>query len=92
MPGTRVKIGILTAAVALAMVFLLVYTMLQQAQVSCEACVTFQGRTQCRSAVGPDREQATRTAIDNACAFLAAGMTDSIRCANTPPDSVQCEE
>ncbi len=92
MPGTRVKIGILTAAVALAMMVLLVYTMLQQAQVSCEACVTFQGRTQCRSAVGPDREQATRTAIDNACAFLAAGMTDSIRCANTPPDSVQCEE
>ncbi len=92
MPGTRVKIGILTAAVALAMMVLLVYTMLQQAQVSCEACVTFQGRTQCRSAVGPDREQATRTAIDNACAFLATGMTDSIRCANTPPDSVQCEE
>lgn len=87
-----VKIAIGTVILVAAMIGLLVYTMLQQAQVSCEACVTFQGRTQCRSAVGPDREQATRTAIDNACAFLAAGMTDSIRCANTPPDSVQCEE
>ncbi len=93
MPGTRVKIGILTAAVALAMMVLLVYTMLQQAQVSCEACVTFQGRTQCRSAVGPDREQATRTAIDNACAFVAAGMTQIVECTTrTRPVSSECRE
>ena len=92
MRGTRVKIGIITAVVLVAMVILLVSTMSKQAQVSCEVCVTFQGRTQCRSAAGPDREQAIRTAVDTACAVLAAGMTDSIRCANTRPDSVQCGE
>lgn len=92
MASSRAKIGIITAVVLVAMAALLVSLMLQQAKVTCEACVTFRGRTQCRSAVGPDREQATRTAIDNACAFLASGMTDSIQCANTPPDSVQCEE
>ncbi len=71
---------------------LLIYAMTQQAQVTCEACVTFHGGTQCRTAVGPDRDQATRTAVDNACGFLASGMAQNISCSNTPPDSVRCSD
>jgi hypothetical protein len=57
----------------------------------CEVCITFNGRTECREAYGSTHDEAVRTATDNACAPLAGGMTDSIRCTNTEPDRVTCE-
>ena len=55
---------------------------------SCEVCMTFQGRTNCAKANGTTREEAQRTATDTACAPISGGMTDTIQCSNTPPDSV----
>ena len=63
----------------------------QSRTVLCEVCVTFRGASACREAYGPTRDEATRTAKDNACAFLAAGMTASIACQNTTPDAVRCD-
>jgi hypothetical protein len=60
---------------------------------TCEVCMTFGGRSQCREAVGKTAEEATRTATDNACALLGArGMSLSIECQNTPPTSVSCRD
>jgi hypothetical protein len=53
-----------------------------------EVCVEYQGRKACRTASAATREQARRTATDNACAQIASGMTDSIACTNTQPYSV----
>ncbi|MCC6585195.1 MAG: hypothetical protein IT168_00625 [Bryobacterales bacterium] len=53
-----------------------------------EVCMEYQGRSACRTAAGATREQAERTARDNACALIASGMTDSIACQNTAPQSV----
>jgi hypothetical protein len=58
---------------------------------ACEVCMEFRGQTRCRTAKGSTEEEARRIAIDNACAFLAGGVTDSIACTNTPPQSVRCE-
>ena len=55
----------------------------------CEVCITFQGKTDCRIASATTREQAQRAATENACSQLAAGVTESIQCGNTPPDSVR---
>ena len=55
---------------------------------SCEVCMTFQGRTNCAKATGTTKEEAQRTATDTACAPISGGMTDTIQCSNTPPDSV----
>ena len=92
MPSPQAKIGIVTAILVALTLGLLIYSTLQQAQIECEACVTFRGRTDCRTAIGPDRELATKTAVDNACGLLASGMADSISCSNTPPDRVTCDE
>jgi hypothetical protein len=81
-------LGLLSVVVT---VGLIVMYIRQAMAVTCEVCITFHGRTVCRSASGPVRAEAVRTATDNACAFLAAGMTDSIRCSNTPPTRVTCE-
>ncbi|HET9481767.1 MAG TPA: hypothetical protein VFP98_08425 [Candidatus Polarisedimenticolia bacterium] len=80
---------VVTLAILLALA-MIVYSSMQQAQVTCEVCITFRGASQCRSATGPEREAAVRTATDNACAFLASGMADSIQCSNTPPSRVTC--
>jgi hypothetical protein len=53
-----------------------------------EVCIEYQGRQACRTASAATREQARRTATDNACAQIASGMTDSIACTNTPPSKV----
>ena len=50
-----------------------------------EACMEFQGRQACRTASAATAEQARRTAIENACAQISSGMTDSIACHNSTP-------
>jgi len=84
------QIGIVVAVLFLATLALLINAMRGQSRVTCEVCVTFGGATRCREATGPNVEEATRTATENACGLLASGMTDSIRCSNTPPDSARC--
>jgi len=85
------KITIVAAVLVAASVGLLALSVMRQARVSCEVCVSFRGHSQCRTARGPNRQEAIRTATDNACAFLASGMTDSIACSNTPPTLATCD-
>jgi hypothetical protein len=66
----------------------LVYSTLDLQGYSCEVCVTFNGRTNCAKASGTSREEAQRTATDTACAPITGGMSETIACSNTPPDSV----
>ena len=85
--------AIIGAVFAVATVGLLVVSALSAFEHDCEVCMTFRGVSQCRSAAGVTREEAVRTATDNACAVLGArGMTLSIECSNTPPASVTCKD
>jgi hypothetical protein len=96
-PGARRRVrpitwailgGIAAAAAVVVLIALSVRTSFQHA---CEVCMTFRGNTACREALGRTAAEATRTATDNACAVLGAtGMTLSIECSNTAPDSVAC--
>ena len=67
----------------------IVYSSMNLAGHRVEVCITFNGRTNCRTASGATEEFARRTATSNACAELASGVTDSIGCENTPPTSVK---
>jgi len=82
------KVALVSILFGLAVLGALVYSTLGLRQVSCEVCMTFNGRTQCAKASGTTREEAQRTATDTACAPISGGMTESIQCSNTPPDSV----
>ena len=70
----------------------LIYSTMELNQYSCEVCITYQGRTNCSTASAPSREEATRTATDVACSPISGGMTESIQCTNTEPDSVDCSQ
>jgi hypothetical protein len=58
---------------------------------TCEVCVTFNGRTQCRTASGADEKSAMMAAHDNACAFLIASKTDGFLCSQAPMTRMACQ-
>jgi hypothetical protein len=70
----------------------IVYLSLGLNQYTCEVCVTFNERTQCRTAAGADKQTATQTAHDNACAFLVTSKTDGFLCGQKPPSRLACQE
>jgi hypothetical protein len=73
----------------IAFIALLAYMTMGMKQHRVEACVEFMGRTNCRIAAGPSRDQALRTAVENACATISSGMTESMSCGQRPPTSVR---
>jgi hypothetical protein len=75
----------------LAFVAALVYATLAETGVECEVCVEFNGRSACRTGTASDRTGAVRGAISNACKVLSSGVTQSIACDQTRPQSVVCE-
>jgi dihydroorotase-like cyclic amidohydrolase len=70
-------------------VAVILFSTFHQERVSCRVCVTFHGRQDCRTASATNRQEAVRTAVTGACALLAGGVTESIQCENTKPDSVE---
>jgi hypothetical protein len=77
-----VLIGI---AFGLIVLGVLVYSSMNLAKFRVEVCMNFNGKTSCRTTAGATQDTAVRTAITNACADIAFGVTDSIACENTQP-------
>jgi hypothetical protein len=77
-------------AIAFVAIFLafVVSTTFRGERVRVEVCMAFRGQRDCRTASAGNREEALRTAVTNACAQLASGVTDSMQCENTTPESV----
>jgi hypothetical protein len=69
----------------------IIYSATGLAQVTCEVCIEFRGRTSCQPAAGTTQEEAIRTATSIACSELAAGRTENIACDRTPPKSLTCK-
>jgi hypothetical protein len=82
-PGVWIAIGVAI------FVAVLISSTMNQRKYRVEACVEFNGRTNCAIAAGPDEAQALRTAVQTACATIAAGMTESMACDRTAPKSVR---
>ena len=76
---------------ALAVVALVIFSLRGIQGVTCEVCITYNGQTACRTGQGRTREDAIVVAARSACAVLATGMTESMRCERTEPTSVSCE-
>ena len=82
------KVTLVSLLFGLAVLALIISSTMDLRQYSCEVCVTFNGRQNCAKASGTSEEEAQRTAQDTACATISGGMTESIQCSNTVPDSV----
>lgn len=89
MPKSKTKWpALLAVAFVLVVLAAIVFSTLGNAQVHCEVCVTFNGRTQCGNSASTSREQAERAATDLACNGLTSGMTQLMQCQNSPTRKV----
>ena len=81
-----VIVTIVFAAVVLAAIL---YTSLggSNSKYQVEICIAFQGQTQCRKAGAASRNEAVRTATDNACSLMTSGQSEFERCRNSRPVS-----
>ena len=85
------KAGIIGGVFGVIILGVILFLSMGFSQVTCEVCVDFKGRSQCRKAAGADKETAMITARDNACAFLVASKTDGFLCGQTKPSKVVCK-
>mgnify|MGYP005811269473 CR=1 FL=1 len=83
------KLAWIVFLAAVAFLAILFRSMMGLRQNRVEVCLTFNGRQACRVASGASREEAVRTATDNACALIASGVTETMACGRTAPDSVK---
>jgi hypothetical protein len=74
-----------------ALIAFIIYSATGLAQVSCEVCVEFHGRTSCQPAAGTSQDEAVKTAESIACTELASGRTENIACERTIPKSITCK-
>lgn len=63
---------------------------LQVAGYRCTVCMSFAGREVCRTVEAAEAMDARSGAINNACAFLASGVTDSMACERSQPTKEDC--
>lgn len=88
----RSRLGLVALLGLAAFMGLVVWNSFQIGGVRCEVCITYNGRSQCRSVDGTTRDEAMMSATNNVCAFLASGVTDGIACSRTPPTKADCRE
>ncbi len=67
-----------------------IYSSFQVSDFECRVCIDFEGRKVCRTVTGKTEVEGMRTAIDNACAHVSSGVTDTLRCQRTTPTSASC--
>ncbi len=77
-----VLIGVIFVLIVLGAI---VYSSMNLSKYRVEVCMNFNGRTSCRTASGSNQEETLQTAVSNACAEIASGVTDSIACERTEP-------
>ena len=77
-----VLVGILLFA---ALIALIAYSTMGTSANRVEVCMVYDGRNACRTASGSTKDFALRTATSNACAQIASGVTDTIKCEHADP-------
>lgn len=83
---SRILIGV---ALFIAFLAILTWQMIGGRKNRVEVCMTYQGRTMCKTASGATTQEAIRTATDAACSLIASGMSNTRTCATMPPTSVR---
>ena len=75
-----------------AIIGVVVWSSLDIGAVRCEVCITFEGRQACRAVDGASADEARQSAINNTCALLASGVTQTMACERTTPTRMECTD
>lgn len=86
----RAQAGVIIATVVF--IAAVIYGTLRIPTHECEVCIEFHGRSACRTVQAATPEEARSSAINNACALLASGVTDTLACERQTPTKLVCRE
>jgi hypothetical protein len=64
------------------------YSTLKGPSYRAEVCMAYGGKTNCRTVSAKSEQAALRSGAENACAEIASGVTDTMRCEQSEPQSV----
>ena len=79
------KAAVFGIAFVVAVIIAVIFATIGTAAYRVEVCMEFRGATSCRTASASSKQQAERTARENACAQIASGVTDRIQCEQYTP-------
>jgi hypothetical protein len=85
------RAGLVGLLLILGIVALLAASSMTASGHQCEVCVEYRGRSQCRTVAAATIELARDGAMNNACAFISGGVTDSMACQRQKPTREQCQ-
>jgi Na+/alanine symporter len=83
------KIVVVVTIFVAAFIALIAYSTLAGPRFRVEVCMEYQGRSACRTVSAKSEQAAIRSGAENACADIASGVTDTMRCVGAEPKSVK---
>jgi hypothetical protein len=88
--GRRKRSGWIVAGALILFMAFIVGRSLRVSGYRCSVCINFRGEGVCRTVDAPTEQEARSSAITNACAFLASGVTDTLACERSAPAKIDC--
>lgn len=82
------KTGLVVAVFVIAFLALLAYSTLAGPRYRVQVCMSYQARSACKTVSAKSEQAALRSAAENACADIASGVTDTIGCQQSQPQSI----
>lgn len=73
----------------IAFLALMAYSTFSGRKYRVEVCMSYQGRSSCRTVNAKSETAALRSGVENACADIASGVTDTMRCQDQSPQRVK---
>ena len=77
------------AVFVVAVLALIAYSTLQGPRYRVEVCMAYDGRSACKTVSAKSEPGALRSASEGACADIASGVTDTMRCEQSEPQRVK---
>jgi len=67
----------------------MIYSSVHGPRYRVEVCMSYQGRSACKTVSAKSQDGALRSGRENACADISSGVTNTVQCENTDPQSVK---
>jgi hypothetical protein len=80
---------VIIALVVVAIAVMIVYSTVHGPRYRVEVCMAYQGRSACKKVAAKSEQAALRSGMENACADIASGVTDSMNCTQAQPQRVR---
>lgn len=83
------KIGVVIGIAFVLLLALIAYSSLGNSAYRVKLCMSYNGQTACKTVSAKTDRNAVQAAVTGACADIASGVTDTMKCNQTEPASIE---